>query len=215
VLAALLGIVTPFCSCSAVPLFIGFVTAGVPLGVTFSLLISAPMVNEVAVVLLFGLFGWKVAGHYTATGVPIAIISGWTIGRLRLERHVEAWVYKTRSGAGGLAEERLAWADRLEAGWQAMKQIAGKVWPAARHRGGSRHPRLRSRELHGLDHGQKRCGAFPSPCSSASPCIRTRPESDADRGVHWGRRHGHPPGGSTASRSSSLVQRRARSRPRR
>ena len=129
VLAALLGIVTPFCSCSAVPLFIGFVTAGVPLGVTFSFLISAPMVNEVAVVLLFGLFGWKVAGLYTATGLLIAIISGWTIGRLRLERHVEEWVYKTRTGDGGLAEERLEWADRLEAGWQAMKEIVGKVWP--------------------------------------------------------------------------------------
>jgi uncharacterized protein len=128
-LAALLGIVTPFCSCSAVPLFIGFVTAGVPLGVTFSFLISAPMVNEVAVVLLVGLFGWKVAGLYTATGLLIAIISGWTIGRLRLERHVEEWVYKTPAGGGGLPESRLEWADRLEAGSQAMKDIVGKVWP--------------------------------------------------------------------------------------
>jgi hypothetical protein len=128
VLAALLGIVTPFCSCSAVPLFIGFVTAGVPLGVTFSFLVSAPMVNEVAVVLLFGLFGWKVAGLYTGTGVLIAIVSGWTIGRLRLEHHVEEWVFKTRAG-DGLDEERLDWADRLEAGWQAMKEIVGRVWP--------------------------------------------------------------------------------------
>jgi uncharacterized protein len=100
VLAALLGIVTPFCSCSAVPLFIGFVSAGVPLGVTFSFHISAPMVNEVAVVLLFGLFGWKVAGLYTGTGVLIAVLSGWTIGRLRLERHVEEWVFETRTGDG-------------------------------------------------------------------------------------------------------------------
>ena len=127
-LAALLGIVTPFCSCSAVPLFIGFVTAGVPLGVTFSFLISAPMVNEVAVVLLFGLFGWKVAGLYTATGVLIAIVSGWTIGRLHLEGQVEDWVFKTRAG-GGLDEERLEWADRIEAGWRAMTEIVGKVWP--------------------------------------------------------------------------------------
>ena len=89
VLAAALGIVTPFCSCSAVPLFIGFVTAGVPLGVTFSFLISAPMVNEVALVLLFGLFGWKVAALYLGTGLAIAIVAGWVIGRLRLERHVE------------------------------------------------------------------------------------------------------------------------------
>jgi uncharacterized protein len=129
VLAALLGIVTPFCSCSAVPLFIGFVTAGVPLGVTFSFLVSAPMVNEVAVVLLFGLFGWKVAAIYTGTGVLIAILSGWTIGRLRLERHIEDWVFKTRVGDAALIEERLQWSDRLEAGFRAMKEIVGKVWP--------------------------------------------------------------------------------------
>ncbi|HSN69142.1 MAG TPA: permease, partial [Thermoanaerobaculia bacterium] len=94
VLAALFGIATPFCSCSAVPLFIGFVTAGVPLGVTFSFLISAPMINEVALVLLFGLFGWKIAALYLGTGLLIAIVSGWTIGRLRLERHVEPWVWQ-------------------------------------------------------------------------------------------------------------------------
>jgi len=129
VLAALLGIVTPFCSCSAVPLFIGFVTAGVPLGVTFSFLVSAPMVNEVAVVLLFGLFGWKVAAIYTATGVLIAIVSGWTIGRLRPEGYVEEWVFKTRSAGPGLVEERPSWSDRLEAGWRAVKEIVGKVWP--------------------------------------------------------------------------------------
>lgn len=128
VLAALLGIVTPFCSCSAVPLFIGFVTAGVPLGVTFSFLVSAPMVNEVALVLLFGLFGWKVAAIYATTGVMIAVVAGWTIGRLHLEGHVEAWVYKTRAAAG-LQEERLSWSDRIEAGWRAMKEIVGKVWP--------------------------------------------------------------------------------------
>ena len=85
---------TPFCSCSAVPLFIGFVPAGVPLGVTFSFLISAPMVNEVALALLFGLFGWKVAALYLGTGLLIAIVAGWVIGRLHLERHVEAWVYE-------------------------------------------------------------------------------------------------------------------------
>ncbi|HEX7486296.1 MAG TPA: permease [Vicinamibacterales bacterium] len=129
ILAALLGIVTPFCSCSAVPLFIGFVTAGVPLGVTFSFLVSAPMVNEVAVVLLFGLFGWKVAGLYAGTGVLIAILSGWTIGRLRLEGYVEDWVFETRAVETGIDEERLEWADRLEAGWRAMKDIVGKVWP--------------------------------------------------------------------------------------
>ena len=100
VLAALLGIVTPFCSCSAVPLFIGFVTTGVPLGVTFSFLISSPMVNEVALVLLFGLFGWKVAAIYLGMGLAIAIVSGWIIGRLRMEKHVEDWVYETKQGDG-------------------------------------------------------------------------------------------------------------------
>jgi uncharacterized membrane protein YraQ (UPF0718 family) len=129
VLAALLGTVTPFCSCSAVPLFIGFVTAGVPLGVTFSFLVSAPMVNEVAVVLLLGLFGWKVAAIYTGTGVAIAVVAGWTIGRLRLERHVEDWVFRTRAPEADVADERLAWSDRVAAGREAVRDIVGKVWP--------------------------------------------------------------------------------------
>ena len=84
-MAAMLGIVTPFCSCSAVPLFIGFVQAGVPLGITFSFLISAPMVNEVALTLLFGLFGFRVAALYLGLGLSIAIVSGWVIGRARME----------------------------------------------------------------------------------------------------------------------------------
>ncbi len=92
VMAATLGIVTPFCSCSAVPLFIGFVQAGVPLGVTFSFLISAPMVNEVALTLLFGLFGWKVAALYLGLGLSVAIVAGWIIGRLKMEAHLEDWV---------------------------------------------------------------------------------------------------------------------------
>ena len=128
VMAAGLGIVTPFCSCSAVPLFIGFVTAGVPLGVTFSFLISAPMVNEIAVVLLYGLFGWQVALLYAAMGVIIAIVAGWVIGRLKLERHVEGWVYETQLGDGAL-EDRLTFLDRIRMGWQAVVEIVGKVWP--------------------------------------------------------------------------------------
>jgi len=128
VLAALLGVVTPFCSCSAVPLFIGFVTTGVPLGVTFSFLISAPMVNEVALVLLFGLFGWKVAALYLGTGLAIAMIAGWTIGRLHLERWVEPWVYQTKTGVGQDTTP-LSWADRVRAGRDAVKDIVGKVWP--------------------------------------------------------------------------------------
>jgi uncharacterized protein len=127
VLGAMLGIVTPFCSCSAVPLFIGFVTTGVPLGVTFSFLIAAPMVNEVALVLLYGLFGWQVAALYLVTGLVIAMVAGWVIGRLKLERHVEAWVYETKMGEG--VEIKLDWVARLRAGWQAVKDIVGKVWP--------------------------------------------------------------------------------------
>jgi hypothetical protein len=129
VLAALLGTVTPFCSCSAVPLFIGFVTTGVPLGVTFSFLISAPMVNEVAVVLLFGLLGWKVAALYMGTGLVIAIASGWTIGRLGLERFVEPWVFEVRAAAVDDADAATSWADRLRAGREAVVDIVGRVWP--------------------------------------------------------------------------------------
>jgi uncharacterized membrane protein YraQ (UPF0718 family) len=96
ILAALIGIMTPFCSCSAVPLFIGFIEAGVPLGVTFSFLISSPMVNEVALILLWGLFGWKVALLYMSSGLIIAIIGGWIIGKLKLERWVEAYVFQSK-----------------------------------------------------------------------------------------------------------------------
>ena len=127
VLAALLGIVTPFCSCSAVPLFIGFVTAGVPLGVTLSFLISAPMVNEIALVLLFGMFGWKVAALYLGTGLTIAMVAGWVIGRLKMERHVEAWVYENGLTAG-VEDERLDWAARIRLGREAVRDIVGKVW---------------------------------------------------------------------------------------
>jgi uncharacterized membrane protein YraQ (UPF0718 family) len=130
ILASLLGVVTPFCSCSAVPLFIGFVTTGVPLGVTFSFLIASPMVNEVALVLLFGLFGWKVAALYAGTGLVIAMIAGWVIGRLRLERWVEGWVYATAPGSTAADQEtRLRWADRVAFGRDAVKDIVGRVWP--------------------------------------------------------------------------------------
>jgi uncharacterized membrane protein YraQ (UPF0718 family) len=122
--------VTPFCSCSAVPLFIGFVTAGVPLGVTLSFLISAPMVNEVALVLLFGLFGWRVAALYLGTGLLIAVVAGWVIGRLRVDRWVERWVYETASGRGGAsAPTRMTWGDRFRFGRDAVRDIVGRVWP--------------------------------------------------------------------------------------
>jgi len=128
VLAASLGIVTPFCSCSAVPLFIGFVTTGVPLGVTFSFLVSAPMVNEVALVLLFGLFGWKVAALYLSTGLAIAIVSGWVIGRLHMERYIEDWVATMHTGDGGSEMESVSWPQRFRQGADAVRDIVGKVW---------------------------------------------------------------------------------------
>jgi uncharacterized membrane protein YraQ (UPF0718 family) len=129
VMAATLGIVTPFCSCSAVPLFIGFVQAGVPLGVTFSFLISAPMVNEVALTLLFGLFGWKVALLYLGLGLSVAIVAGWTIGRLKMETHLEDWVRDMPKMSAHFEAGQVTLADRLDGGFAAVRQIVGKVWP--------------------------------------------------------------------------------------
>jgi hypothetical protein len=128
VMSALLGVVTPFCSCSAVPLFIGFVQASVPLGVTFSFLIAAPMVNEIAVVLLYGLLGWKIALLYMVTGLAIAIVAGWIIGRLDLEHHIEDWVRELRMAEHAMVEEKLSWHDRMQMGGTAVKDIVGKVW---------------------------------------------------------------------------------------
>ena len=128
VFAALLGIVTPFCSCSAVPLFIGFVESGIPLGVTFSFLIAAPTINEVAVIMLFGLFGWKVAALYVTSGLVIAILAGIVIGRLKMERYVEDFVWQIKSGAGQVLDEKLTWNDRIERAWESVKEIVGKVW---------------------------------------------------------------------------------------
>jgi len=127
VLAAMLGIVTPFCSCSAVPLFIGFVESGIPLGVTFSFLIAAPLINEVAVIMLLGLFGWKVAGLYIFTGLVISIVSGMVIGRLKLERYVEDFVWQMQA-SGGIEGEKLTWSDRIQRAWESVKEIVGKVW---------------------------------------------------------------------------------------
>lgn len=127
VFAALLGIVTPFCSCSAVPLFIGFVESGIPLGVTFSFLVSAPTINEVAVILLLGLFGWKVAGLYIASGLTVAIVAGFIIGQLKMERYVEDFVWQIKGG-GQTFEEKMTWADRIERAWLSVKEIVGKVW---------------------------------------------------------------------------------------
>jgi len=127
-MASTLGIVTPFCSCSAIPLFLGFVESGVPLGVTFSFLISSPMINEVAVVLLYGMFGWKVAAIYVGTGLVIAIIAGWLIGLLKLEKWVEPWVYETHSGNNEDEEGIITFGSRISLGYDAIKDIVGKVW---------------------------------------------------------------------------------------
>jgi uncharacterized membrane protein YraQ (UPF0718 family) len=127
--AACLGIVTPFCSCSAVPLFIGFVSAGVPLGVTFSFLIAAPMVNEIALGLLFGLVGWKIALAYLAFGLGVAIVAGWTIGRFHLENWLEDWVRAARTDTAAASSGALTSIDRIREGLTAVRDIVGRVWP--------------------------------------------------------------------------------------
>jgi uncharacterized membrane protein YraQ (UPF0718 family) len=127
VMAASLGIVTPFCSCSAIPLFLGFIESGIPLGVTFSFLIAAPMINEVAIILLFGLFGWKTALIYVVTGLFIAITAGWIIGRLHLEKWVEPWVYELKAGAL-MEDEKIPFSSRVKLGFEAVREIVGKVW---------------------------------------------------------------------------------------
>lgn len=131
VLAASLGIVTPFCSCSAVPLFIGFLSAGVPLGVTFSFLIAAPMINEVALGLLFALFGWQVAILYLTMGLLIAIFSGLIISHLHLESHLESWVREIHEGKTKLFNDKrqMTWQHRIAAGLSHCKSIIGKIWP--------------------------------------------------------------------------------------
>ncbi len=129
VAAAAFGIVTPFCSCSAVPLFIGFVEAGVPLGVTFAFLISSPMVNEVALVLLWGLFGPGIAVVYMAAGLTVAIAGGLVIGRLRMERYVEDYVWALQGTGGALVEIELTWADRIRDAWTYTKDLVRRIAP--------------------------------------------------------------------------------------
>lgn len=128
-LAAGLGVLTPFCSCSAVPLFIGFVESGIPLGVTFSFLIATPVVNEIALAMLFGLFGWKIAGLYLVTGLIIAVVGGVVIGRLKPEQYVEDFVWQIQMGdnVSGVTYKP-SWNDRIRDAWQSTKEIVGKVW---------------------------------------------------------------------------------------
>jgi uncharacterized membrane protein YraQ (UPF0718 family) len=130
VLAALLGIITPFCSCSAVPLFIGFLEGGIPLGVTFSFLIAAPMVNEVALIMLIGLVGWQIAGLYALTGVIIAILAGFAIGRIpNVERGVEDFVWQVHMGNVAYFGPSPTWTERFQGAWQNTRSIVSKVWP--------------------------------------------------------------------------------------
>jgi len=128
VMASVLGIVTPFCSCSAIPLFLGFVEAGIPIGVTFSFLIAAPMINEVALVLLVGLFGWKVALIYIFTGLTIAIIAGFILEKLHLQKYVADWVFQMKAQQNDIPEERPGFDQRIQAGFAAVKEIVGKIW---------------------------------------------------------------------------------------
>jgi uncharacterized membrane protein YraQ (UPF0718 family) len=129
-MASLFGAITPFCSCSSVPLFIGFVQAGIPLGITFSFLITSPLMNEVAFVLLIGLFGWKVALLYLISGITIGIISGLILGRMKLERYVEGFVYdiKPQSNNAQVLEEKLTWEERIKRAVESAREIVGKVW---------------------------------------------------------------------------------------
>jgi hypothetical protein len=125
--AAALGIFTPFCTCSAIPLFIGMLESGVPLGVTMSFLVSSPTINEVALVMLWGLFGWRVAVIYILSGMFIAIVSGFIIGRLKMEKYVEDFVFKVKAKPEG-SEEKLGWNDRLSYAVEYVREIFSQVW---------------------------------------------------------------------------------------
>jgi uncharacterized membrane protein YraQ (UPF0718 family) len=128
-MASALGVVTPFCSCSSVPLFIGFVQAGVPLGVTFSFLITAPMVDTVALTILFSLFGWKVALLYVGFGMLLGIVAGLIMGAMKLERHLEDWVREMPRVSSDVQAQQLSLSDRVDAGMASVREIVGKVWP--------------------------------------------------------------------------------------
>ncbi len=129
VLASLLGVATPFCSCSAVPVFIGFVSAGVPLGVTLSFLIASPLVDVVTITLLLGLFGWQVAAIYVTAGLSLAIVAGLILGRMNLERWVEPFVFETHVAQAADPARGLTWAERFRIGWDEVVDILRRIWP--------------------------------------------------------------------------------------
>jgi len=126
IMASLLGIVTPFCSCSSIPLFIGFVEAGIPLGVTFSFLITSPIVNEAAFIILLGLFGIKIAAIYTASGIILGIIGGVAIGKLKMEKYVEEYVYKMQIKSAELV--KLTQKDRVKFALSNVEEIVQRIW---------------------------------------------------------------------------------------
>ncbi len=127
VMAALLGIVTPFCSCSAVPLFIGFVESGVPLGVTFSFLISSPMVNEVALIMLWGMFGWKIALIYIGSGLLVAIFAGIIIGKLKMEKYVQDYVWEMQVGNSEI--KVMTFREKIDYAREYTLGLLKKIWP--------------------------------------------------------------------------------------
>jgi len=127
VMAALLGIVTPFCSCSAVPLFIGFVESGVPLGVTFSFLISSPMVNEVALIMLWGMFGWKIALIYIGSGLLVAIFAGIVIGKLKMEKYVQDYVWEMQVGNSEI--QVMTFREKIDYARKYTLDLLKKIWP--------------------------------------------------------------------------------------
>ncbi|MEX2502510.1 MAG: permease [Trueperaceae bacterium] len=129
VLASFLGVATPFCSCSAVPVFIGFVSAGVPLGVTLSFLIASPMVDVVTITLLLGLFGWQIAAIYVTAGLMLAIVAGMLLGRMNLERWVEPFVYETHVAQAADPARGLTWGERFQIGWDEVVDILRRIWP--------------------------------------------------------------------------------------
>ncbi|MFZ0324615.1 MAG: permease [Actinomycetes bacterium] len=130
VMAAGLGVVTPFCSCSAVPAFIGFVAAGVPIGVTLSFLIASPLVNEIAIGMLFSLFGWQVTAVYIAAGLTIAIVAGWVLGKMGVEKWVEPFVFETRLGGQVIdSSAGLTFDQRIQMGVEEVATILRKIWP--------------------------------------------------------------------------------------
>lgn len=126
--ASTIGIITPFCSCSAVPLFIGFVESGVPLGVTFSYLIAAPLINEVALALLWGLFGWKIALIYIASGWVISVTAGFILGKMNLEKYVEDYVYKIKIKQG-VSLKKKKQKERMTEAYREVKSLIKKVLP--------------------------------------------------------------------------------------